>query len=221
MWGRLFAFGMLILIILAFIQFSTLSDSDVEKIRAQVEQIEAQKKMKQADGGVPESASSESLSHDNHSAENENPPAENSLVTEPSIIAYEAFLDAIPSMRGLADIDQYYIPSILDIYKQRLSSFSNDSLKGFKNLHDLQAMEYMKIQHIGDELAMITFIASNATTRMIADDKRAALAACQLLMQKDGNQWRIQDEAWYPQEHPAFEPYKSLLDDYHKKRPAS
>ena len=209
MWGRFFAFAMLILIILAFIQFSTLSDSEVEKIRTQ---IESQQKMKQADD-----AASASLS-ESRNAENKSSPIENSLLSEPSIVAYETFLNAIPPMTALAEIDRYYVPSVLGKYKRQLSDFSDAPLTGFKNLHDLQALEYMKIQHIGDELTMIIFIASNATTRMLTDDKQKALAVCQVLMKKENNQWLVQDEAWIPQEHPAFEPYRTLLDNYHQKR---
>jgi len=209
MWGRFFAFAMLILIILAIVQFSTLSDSDVEKIRSQ---IEAQQKLNQADetAAAPPSA--------NASAENKDLPNEGSFLSEPSIVAYETFLDAIPSMTSLTEIDRYYASSVLDKYKQHLNDFSSDAIGGFNNLHDMQAMEYMKIQHIGDELAMISFIASNAVTRKLTDDKQASLAVCQLLMIKEGNQWLVQDEAWIPQEHPAFEPYRILLDDYHQKR---
>lgn len=209
MWGRFFAFAMLILIILAIIQFSTLSDSDVEKIRSQVE---AQRNAKQVDDATPASPS------EKFNTEIKDSPIEDSLLSEPSIIAYETFLDAISSMTALAEIDSYYVPSVLDKYKQRLHDFSNDPLTGFKNLHELQAVEYMSIHHIGDELAMIIFIASNATTRMLTDDKQAALAVCQILMKKENGQWLVQDEAWIPQEHPAFEPYRTLLENYRQKR---
>ena len=49
MWLRLFAFGMIILIILLFIQFSTMSDSEVEKIRIRVEEYRKAKKQDQTD----------------------------------------------------------------------------------------------------------------------------------------------------------------------------
>jgi len=216
MWGRFFAFAMLILIILAIVQFSTLSDSDVEKIRAQ---IEAQQKVKQKVKQVDDAASpSEKLSTENNNSSNKNLRIEDSLLSEPSIVAYEAFLDAIPLMTALSEIDRYYVPSVLDKYKQQLSDFSNDPLTGFKNLHNLQAMEYMKIQHIGGELAMIIIIASNATTRMLTGDKQKALSVCQILMKKENSQWLVQDETWIPQGHPAFEPYRTLLDNYHQKR---
>ena len=38
MLGKFFAFAMLVLIILLIVQFSTLSDEDIEKIKARIEQ---------------------------------------------------------------------------------------------------------------------------------------------------------------------------------------
>lgn len=208
MWGKFFAFAMLVLILLVIIQFSTMSDQDVEKIKAQ---IELQQMAKESQSEIQtRTTPAQSPSDDSASV--------HSFRSEPAIVAYETFLDAAPSIQQLSDIDQYYVASVLDEYKKRLINLSAEPLEGFKGMHDLQGMEYMATQNIGEELVIATFIATNRFTRAVAADEVEALAVCRVLMKKENGQWLIQDEAWVPQAHPAFTPYEPLLAEYHRKR---
>lgn len=49
MWGKFFAFAMLILIILVIVQFSTLSDKDVARIKSQIEEQQKEKAQQKND----------------------------------------------------------------------------------------------------------------------------------------------------------------------------
>lgn len=208
MWGKFFAFAMLVLILLVIVQFSTLSDKDVEKIKAKIElQQQASKSQK-----------AEQLPSSSEPSASYNASDTDSYLSESPVEAYEAFLDAIPEMKQLADIDAYYVATVLDEYKERLTEFSSDPLDGFKGMHELKSKEYMGVQNIGDELVIITFIASNRLTRVVSTDDAESLAACRVLMKKENDQWLIQDESWVPQGHPAFTAYEALLAEYHKKR---
>ena len=208
MWGKFFAFAMLVLILLVIVQFSTLSDKDVEKIKAKIE-LQQQASKSQNETPLP-SSSDQSVTYDSSQTD--------PYLSEPPVEAYEAFLDAIPEMKHLSDIDAYYVATVLDEYKERLTDFSSDPLDGFKGMHDLKSMEYMGVQKIGDELVIITFIASNRLTRVVSAGDAESLAACRVLMKNENDQWLIQDESWVPQGHPAFTAYEALLAEYHKKR---
>ena len=101
-------------------------------------------------------------------------------------MAYETLLDAAPAMTSLSEIDRYYLPSVIEQYKNSLSDFSQNPLESFKGMHDLQKMEYMKLDQIGSETAIITLIASNAMSRAIgsAEQEFAGITMCQVIMVK-------------------------------------
>jgi len=223
MWGKFFAFAMLVLIVLVIIQFSSLSDEDVAKIKARIEEQKKEKSEPQ-ETVVPTETSA--VRQVTSSAKTSNDP----IQSEPAVIEYEAFLNAVPKMKFDSEMNGYLTPEAVEDFRQRLTGFSSDPLEVFKLMHDLQDMEYMEFSYIDNQTAVITYIASGGLIRKMGQvvnegmDQKT-LELYEVVMKNNADQWLVHNEVSQPINNPAFdvelkEKYKPLLDKYHAKRQA-
>jgi len=225
MWGRFFAFAMLILIILVIIQFSTLSDDDVAKLKATIE--EQQKDKRNSEKPEPASEQSQQSERAAISSSADDEP----LLSEPPIMAYESFLDKVHEMESYDELQLYMTPNAIDEHKKHFSALTQDTFAAFKLVHDLQAMEYMGLEYTGSDSAAFSFIASSGFFREMgqvvsSDETTETLELFTVVMIKQAAQWIIEKEYTVPIVNSGFgdlpeaAQYKPLLEMYYTKRKA-
>lgn len=226
MWGKFFAFAMLILIILVVIQFSTLSDEDVEKIKTKIE--ERQQNKSESGSLSNTEVTDQSTTEQQQDRVIENP--DDVILSEPAILAYEDFLDAVPKMKFDSEMNQYLVIEEVNRQKELFAGFSSDPLEAFQLFHDFKAMEYMEFRYIDDKKAVFHFIASSGLMRRMGQvvgdaNEDEILELFEVVMVNNADQWMVQRETANMINNPAFgieqkSKYKLLLEKYYAKRRA-
>jgi len=192
MW-KFFAFVMVVLLILMFIQMSTMSDEDVEKIRAQLDAQKQEQQASTAQSGQTQIAKSDkkTVAH-----------GDSGFLSMPPVVAYEEFLNSVPELNFYSEADKFINPDYSAAYKKKITDFAADELKILKDLHDLSAMEYMDVK-MGNKQATIKYIASSKMFRdfhgaILDEGSVEGLVECTVEMSNISGNWFINSEEWAP-----------------------
>jgi hypothetical protein len=155
--GRVIAAVIIIVALYFAVQYSKLSESDVDKVR---DKVAADKQEQVTDASESDQDSPVSSSD----AESQNP----------AISAFEEFVAELPSVSFISEIDRYFAPGAEVEFRTQMASMSSDPLQAAKGLFSLHDLIYAGVQKETETEVQFEFNASNDMSRIMGSGETSS-----------------------------------------------